>query len=63
MPSYNRLTGDNRIELYALKKAGLTQEAIAAQRNDLNLSRISAAPSFRLGHLLLEGDRAFPTQC
>ena len=33
MPSYNRLTGDNRIELYALKKAGLTQKAIAAQLN------------------------------
>lgn len=31
MPSYNRLTGDNRIELYALKKAGLSQKAIAAQ--------------------------------
>ena len=31
MPSYNRLTGTNRIELYALKKAGLTQKAIAAQ--------------------------------
>ena len=33
MPSYNRLTGDNRIELYALKKAGLRQEAIALQLN------------------------------
>ena len=31
MPSYNRLTAANRIELYALKSAGLTQEAIAAQ--------------------------------
>lgn len=31
MSSYNRLTGDNRIELYALKKAGLSQKAIAAQ--------------------------------
>ena len=34
MPSYNRLTGDNRIEIYALKKARLTQKAIAAQLND-----------------------------
>ena len=33
MPSYNRLTGENRIELSALKKAGLTQEVIAAQLN------------------------------
>ena len=33
MPSYKRLTGENRIELYALKKAGLTQEVIAAQLN------------------------------
>ena len=33
MPSYDRLTGDTRIELYALKKAGLTQDAIAAQLN------------------------------
>ena len=33
MPSYNRLTGDKRIELYALKKAGLTQKAIASQLN------------------------------
>lgn len=33
MPSYNRLTGADRIELYALKKAGLTQKAIAAQIN------------------------------
>ncbi len=31
MPSYNRLTGDKRIELYALKKAGLTQKAIASE--------------------------------
>ena len=31
MPSYNRLTGAERIELYTLKKAGLTQKAIAAQ--------------------------------
>jgi IS30 family transposase len=31
--SYHRLTGANRIELYALKKAGLTQKAIAAQIN------------------------------
>ena len=31
MPSYNRLTGDKRIELYAMKKAGLTQKAIASQ--------------------------------
>lgn len=31
MPSYNRLTGDDRIALYALKKVGLTQKAIAAQ--------------------------------
>jgi IS30 family transposase len=29
MPAYNRLTGANRIELYALKKAGLPQTAIA----------------------------------
>lgn len=40
MPSYNRLTGDNRIELYALKKAGLTQKAIAAQL-DVHPSTIS----------------------
>ena len=33
MPSYNRLTADNRIELYALNKAGLKQNAIAAQLN------------------------------
>ena len=26
MPSYNRLTADNRIELYALNKAGLNAE-------------------------------------
>ena len=31
MTSYNRLTGENRIELHALKKAGLSQKAIAAQ--------------------------------
>jgi IS30 family transposase len=31
MPSYNRLTGENRIELHALKKAGLSQKAIAVQ--------------------------------
>ena len=40
MPSYNRLTGDNRIELYALKKAGLTQKAIAVQL-DVHPSTIS----------------------
>ena len=33
MPLYNRLTGDKRIELYALKKAGFSQAAIAAQLN------------------------------
>ena len=33
MRSYDRLTGDTRIELYALKKAGLTQDAISAQLN------------------------------
>ena len=33
MPSYNCLTADNRIELYALNKAGLKQNAIAAQLN------------------------------
>ncbi len=33
MPLYNRLTGDKRIELYALKKAGLSQAAIAVQLN------------------------------
>ena len=33
MPLYNRLTADNRIELYALNKAGLKQNAIAAQLN------------------------------
>lgn len=40
MPSYNRLTGVNRIELYALKKAGLTQKAIASQL-DVHPSTIS----------------------
>lgn len=29
MPAYNRLTEANRIELYALKKAGLSQGAMA----------------------------------
>jgi len=29
----------------------------------MDLSRYSAAPSARLGHLALEGDRAFPAQC
>ena len=33
MPLYNRLTEDKRIELYALRKAGLTQAAIAAELN------------------------------
>ena len=40
MPSYNRLTGAKRIELYALKKAGLTQKAIATQL-DVHPSTIS----------------------
>ena len=29
----------------------------------LDLSRFRAAPGARLGHLSLEGDRAFPAQC
>jgi hypothetical protein len=29
----------------------------------LDLSRICAAPSARLGHFPFEGDRAFPAQC
>ena len=29
----------------------------------LDLSRFSAAPSARLGHLSFESDRAFPAQC
>ena len=29
----------------------------------LDLSRIYAAPSARLGHFPFAGDRAFPTQC
>lgn len=29
----------------------------------LDLSRICAAPSARLGHFPFAGDRAFPTQC
>ena len=33
MPLYNRLTEDKRIVLYALRKAGLTQAAIAAELN------------------------------
>lgn len=33
MPLYNRLTEDKRIELYALRKAGLRQSDIAAQLN------------------------------
>ncbi len=33
------------------------------RRDDLDLSRFRAAPGARLGHLPLEGDRAFPTQC
>ena len=40
MPSYNRLTASKRIELYALKKAGLSQKAIAAQL-DVHPSTIS----------------------
>ena len=40
MPSYNRLTASKRIELYALKKAGLTQKAIAAHL-DVHPSSIS----------------------
>lgn len=40
MSSYNRLTGEDRIALYTLKKAGLTQSAIAAQL-DVHPSTIS----------------------
>ena len=29
----------------------------------MDLSRFSAAPSARLGHLSFESDRAFPAQC
>ena len=29
----------------------------------VDLSRFSAAPSARLGHLSFESDRAFPAQC
>jgi IS30 family transposase len=48
MPSYNRLTGDKRTELYALKKAGLTQKAIAAQL-DADPSTISREPKRNTG--------------
>ena len=33
------------------------------QTSELDLSRICAAPSARLGHFPFEGDRALPAQC
>lgn len=35
----------------------------AAVKADLDLSRICAAPSARLGHLAFEGQGAFASQC
>ena len=40
---------------------GVTDTEMAT--SDLDLSRFSAAPSARLGHLPFECDRAFPAQC
>jgi hypothetical protein len=33
------------------------------RREEVDLSRICAAPRARLGHFPFEGDRAFPAQC
>lgn len=43
------------------EREGLRQSYACQVRMDL--SRICAAPSARLGHFPFEGDRAFPAQC
>ena len=60
----------SRINLTSLGKSGkpvapqplqpLARRSIPLK---LDLSRICAAPSARLGHFPLEGERAFPAQC
>ncbi len=41
----------------------IDSEPCLSDRADLDLSRICAAPSARLGHLAFEGQGAFASQC
>ena len=51
------------LRLIERKIMAFDQAAPLQNWNLLDLSRFSAAPSARLGHLAFEGDRAFPAQC
>ena len=42
---------------------GLIPDGHVLVKTDLDLSRICAAPSARLGHLAFEGQGAFASQC